>query len=123
MSTRVLTIVMVLLAVSVGLAATNPTMGDYKAFVDELLNQAIEQKRGTARDQDEQMLRSQARQLVASLLASATVRRDWGVFSLFETKILGSDLLILGIGHRFIPMKGVEELNEKIHRLAPATGF
>ncbi|HEV8540093.1 MAG TPA: DUF4359 domain-containing protein [Nitrospiraceae bacterium] len=127
MSTRVLAAVVFLLAITVGLAATNPTMGDYDVFVRGLLSQAVERMdqtgQGNERDQDRRMLRSQAKQLAASLLKSATVRRNYGLFSQFETRILGIDIVVLGIGNRFIPVKGIEDVNEKIHRLVPATSL
>jgi hypothetical protein len=127
MSTRVLVVLVFLLGITVGLAATNPTAGDYDAFIDGVLSRAVERMDQTGhaneRDKDRQMIRSQVKQLAASLLASATVRRNYGFFSLFETKVFGIDIVVLGIGNRFVPVKGVEDLTTKIHRLASSSGL
>lgn len=126
MSTPVLGIVVFLLAVGVGLAATNPTMADYEVFVGGLLNQAAERMDRTGpaseQDKDRQLVRAQVKQLAASLLSSATIRRNYGFLSLFETRVFGIDLVVLGIGNRFIPVKGVDDVAEKFRRLAPAPG-
>jgi hypothetical protein len=120
MSLRTLAGVVLLLAVSVGLAATNPTMREYRAFLETQLEQAAARldQGGQSGERDRQLLREQAKPLIAQLLASATVRRNAGVFSLFETKLLGLDITVLGIATKFIPIAGTDELEKKIHQLS-----
>jgi hypothetical protein len=121
-STWTLGIVVVLLTISVGLAATNPNTVDYEAFLLGLVNQAVERMdqpgQRDSRDMVRQLLQSQGRQLAASLLAPTTVRRNYGLFSVFETRVLGVNVLVLGIGNRFVPIKGVDELMTKLRQVS-----
>lgn len=122
MSTWSLAIVAVLLAVSVGLAATNPTTADYEVFLLGLVNEALERMDQSSRTQERDIVRhllqSQGRQLAASLLGPTTIRRNYGLFSVFETNVLGVNVRVLGIGSRFIPVKGVDELTAKLRHLS-----
>jgi hypothetical protein len=38
-----------------------------------------------------------------------TVRQNWGVLSRFETTVLGTRIVVIGIGNQFIPIEGVDE--------------
>jgi hypothetical protein len=38
-----------------------------------------------------------------------TMRQNWGVLSRFETTVLGTRVVVIGIGNRFIPVEGVDE--------------
>jgi hypothetical protein len=38
-----------------------------------------------------------------------TMRQNWGVFSRFETTVLGTRVVVIGIGNQFIPVEGVDE--------------
>ncbi len=48
----------------------------------------------------------------------ATVRRNWGVVSQYETQIADAKVVVLGVGGRFIPIKGLEETTLRIGRMA-----
>src|SRR5581483_2007678 len=101
MSTRLLILIVTVLALAVGLAATNPTWSDYLAFLDGLLNQAVAGPEGWP-DVVGALLENRA--VVEGVLRSQTLRRDYGLFSLFETNIWDVQFVVLGIGGQFIPL-------------------
>jgi hypothetical protein len=47
--------------------------------------------------------------LLNSMVRPHTVRQNWGVLSRFETTVLGSRIVVIGIGNQFIPIEGVDE--------------
>jgi hypothetical protein len=38
-----------------------------------------------------------------------TIRQNWGVLSRFETRVLDTRVVVIGIGKQFIPIEGVDE--------------
>jgi hypothetical protein len=115
MSTRFLGLVAVLLAISVGLAATNPGTDDYQTFVQGLFGQALD--RMDSSDWLQRVLKSQGKQLVPAVVRPNTVRHNYGLFSIFETHVFEVRVVVLGIGNSFIPIDGLEELTRKLGRL------
>jgi hypothetical protein len=117
-----LSLVAVALAGAVGLALSNPTMDDYLRFLEEELNRALDRMDQSMppREQDliRQVFRSQSKKLIEDVIRTATVRRNWGLLSQYETQVADTRLVVLGIGHRFIPVQGVEEATLKIGRMA-----
>lgn len=110
------------LAGAVGLAWSNPTMDDYVRFVEQELTKAIDRmERGTPTQEQQfirQVFQSQSRKLLESLVRPNTVRQNWGIMSQYETQVAGTNVLVFGLGGRFIPIKGVEEVTLKIGRMA-----
>jgi hypothetical protein len=119
-STGTLALIVLLLAVAVGLAATNPTMDDYGRFLETTLGQAlsrIEQYPNRQEDLVRELLRSRGKQVIDSLVKPNTSRRNYGLFTIFETRVLDSWVLVLGVARTFIPLEGVEELTLRVGRL------
>lgn len=117
MSNRALGIVVTLLAVCVGLVLTNPTMQDYVAFLEQRLVLALDQRPQGKSDLMGVLLTGQGRQVIEALVRPNTMRRSYGLFSLFETSLLGEHVLVLGVGGMFIPLRGIEQVAKKVEGL------
>jgi len=117
-----LAVLVVVLAGAVGLAWSNPTMDDYVQFVGDELNRALDRKDQQTPSRERQFIqgfvRSQGKNLIEGMVRPATVRSNWGLVSRYETQVLDTKVVVLGIGSRFIPISGVEEVRAKIQQLA-----
>ena len=122
-STRILMLLVSCLTIAVVLAATNPSRDDYDAFLEAIVTQAVERRAQEVPQQQGEMmhglLQSLLKPIMQSLIHPNTIRRDYGVFSIFETRVLESRVVVLGIGTKLIPLRGVEEIIQKLGRLAP----
>ena len=112
MSLLRLSLVVTVLAVSVVLALTNPTMDQYLSFVQveltkamDRMDQSIPEREGTA---VRGIYRRHSQELLNSIVRPHTMRQNWGVLSRFETTVLGTRVVVIGIGNRFIPVEGVD---------------
>ena len=101
------------LAVSILLALTNPTTEQYLSFVQAELTKAIDRMDQSTSKQEDAMVRSifrrHGQELLNSMVRPHTVRHNWGLFSCFETTVLGVRVVVIGIGSQFIPVEGVDE--------------
>lgn len=122
MSTFRLSLLVATLSLSIVLALFNPTMEDYLTFVEAELAKAIEQSDQSQPNHERHMVRSifksHSRELVWSVVRPHTVRKNWGLASVYDTSVLDSRILVLGICGQFIPMKGIDEAVLRIGRLA-----
>ena len=122
MSLLRLSMMVVALAGAVGLAWSNPTMDDYLRFIEQELGKAIDRmdQATSTREQQfiRQVFRSQSKKLLESVVRPSTTRHNWGILSRYETQVVGTNVVVLGIGGRFIPLQGVEEATLKIGRMA-----
>ena len=122
MSLLRLSLVVVVLALGVGLALSNPTMDDYLRFVELELGKAIDRmdQHTPTREQEflRQVFRSQSKKLLDAVVRPNTVRHNWGLFSQYDTQVAETKVVVLGLGGRFIPVQGVEEATLKIGRMA-----
>ena len=110
------------LSVCVVLAVLNPTIDDYLAFVEGELGNAIDRSDLTDTNRERAMVRnifrSHSHEIVNSMVRPHTIRRNWGVASLYETTVLDSRTVVLGLAGRFIPIKGVDETVVRLGRMA-----
>ena len=113
MSLLRLSLFVAVLAVSVALALTNPTTDQYLGFVQAKLTKAIDrmdqstpQREGTV---VRNIFRRHSRELLDSMVRPHTTRQNWGILSRFETTVLGTRVVVIGIGTQFIPVEGVDE--------------
>ena len=110
------------LMVAVALAASNPTMDEYIRFVEVRLAAEIEKmdQGGSRAERDliKGIFRAKGIHLVEGVVRPNTKRRNWGLLSLFETRVLGEQVLVLGVAEQFIPLRGVDEATLKVGRLA-----
>jgi hypothetical protein len=117
-----LSLLVTTLSLCVGLALLNPTMEEYLAFVEAELGKALDRSDQTQLGQERAMVRSifrsHSHELVGSVVRPHTVRRNWGLASVFETTVFDSRILVLGVAGRFIPLRGIDETILRLGRLA-----
>ena len=122
MSLLRLSVIVLALIFLVGLAWSNPTMDDYLRFVELELGKAIDRMdQGTSSREQQfirQVFRTQGKKLLESVVRPNTARQNWGMMSLYQAQVAGTNVVVLGIGGRFIPLQGVEEATLKIGRMA-----
>lgn len=121
MSTIGLAVVVVLLGVCVWLAATNPTTDDYGVFLEVMLGQALDrmEQAGSPREHAEirDLLRSQGKQIIKSVVRPNTIRHNYGLFSIFETRVIEFRLEVVGFSNHFFPGEDVEAVSRKLGQL------
>jgi len=113
MSLLRLSLVVTALAVSVVLALTNPTTDQYLGFVQtelaktlDRMDQSTPEREGTV---VRNIFRRHSQELLNSMVRPHTMRQNWGVLSRFETTVLGTRVVVIGIGNQFIPVEGIDE--------------
>jgi len=113
MSLLRLSLVVAVLTVSVILALTNPTTDQYLAFVQSELTKAMDRMDQSTPEREgtvvKNIFRRHSQELLNSMVRPHTIRQNWGVFSRFETTVLGNRVVVIGIGNQFIPIQGVDE--------------
>ena len=113
MGTKALGVITVLLGVGLWLAWTNPTSQDYEKYQDKLIAQGIEQLGSGGGSNEKAVLKrlaeSRSGLLFKALIRNQTKRRNLGLCSLFDTKLFGARIVVLGIGGTFVPLTDVEE--------------
>ncbi|GIW54922.1 MAG: hypothetical protein KatS3mg082_1326 [Nitrospiraceae bacterium] len=120
MRTSTLALLTAFLGICVVLAATNPTTDDYLLFLEAKLSEALDRMDQTAPSREQNLIRSvfrmQGKRLIEGLVRPNTVRRNWGLVSLFETQVLDVRVVVLGAVGWFVPIKGVEEATLRLGR-------
>ena len=113
MSLLRLSLVVAVLAVSVVLALMNPTTDQYLGFVQAELTKAMDRMDQSTPEREGTVVRNIFRrhreELLNSMVLPYTTRQNWGVLSRFETTVLGTRVVVIGIGNQFIPIEGVDE--------------
>jgi hypothetical protein len=99
--------------VSVVLVLTNPTTDQYLGFVQAELTKAMDRMDQSTPEREGAVVRSifrrHSQELLNSMVRPHTRRQNWGVLSRFETTVLGTRVVVIGIGDQFIPVEGVDE--------------
>jgi len=113
MSLLRLILLVVALATSVVLALTNPTTDQYLSFVQAELTKAMDRMDQSTPEREGAVVRNifrrHSQELLDSMVRPHTIRQNWGLLSRFETTVLGTRVVVIGIGNRFIPVEGVDE--------------
>ena len=113
MSLLRLSLVVTVLAMMVVLVLTNPTMDQYLSFVQAELTKAMDRMDQSTPEREGTVVRNifrrHSQELLNSVVRPHTLRKNWGVLSWFETTVLGTRVVVIGIGNRFIPVEGVDE--------------
>jgi Domain of unknown function (DUF4359) len=113
MSLLRLSLVVTALAVSVALALTNPTTDQYLGFVQAELAKAMDRMDQSTPEREGTVVRNifrrHSQELLNSMVRPHTMRQNWGILSRFETTVLGTRVVVIGIGSQFIPVEGVDE--------------
>lgn len=117
-----LSIVVMVLGVSIGLALSNPTMDDYLLFVETELGKAMDRSDQSQSTREQAMLKSifrtHSHELMNTAVRPHTVRRNWGLMSVYETTVLDSRIVVVGVAKYFVPLKGIDEAIVRLGRLA-----
>lgn len=113
MSLLRLMLIVLVLATSVALVLTNPTTDQYLSFVQAELVKAMDRMDQSTPEREGTVVRNifrrHSQELLNSMVRPHTVRQNWGVFSRFETTVLGTRVVVIGICNQFIPVEGVDE--------------
>ena len=113
MSLLRLSLVVTALAASIVLALTNPTTDQYLGFVQAELTKAMDRMDQSTPERERTVVRSifhrHSQELLDSMVRPHTRRQNWGLLSRFETTVLGTRVVVIGIGNQFIPVEGVDE--------------
>jgi hypothetical protein len=113
MSLLRLSLVVTVLAMTVVLVLTNPTMDQYLSFVQAELTKAMDRMDQSTPEREGTVVRNifrrHSQELLNSVVRPHTLRKNWGVLSWFETTVLGTRVVVIGIGSQFIPIEGVDE--------------
>ena len=113
MSLLRLSLVVMALAVSVVLALTNPTTDQYLGFMQAELTKAMDRMDQSTPEREGTVVRNifrrHSQELLNSMVRPHTIRQNWGVLSRFETTVLDTRVVVIGIGNQFIPVEGVDE--------------
>lgn len=108
-----LSLVVTALAVSVVLALTNPTTDQYLGFMQAELTRAVDRMDQSTPEREGTVVRNifrrHSQELLNSMVRPHTIRQNLGVLSRFETTVLGTRVVVIGIGNQFIPVEGVDE--------------
>jgi hypothetical protein len=120
-SNTVLVVLVSVLTVCVTLAVTNPTMTQYGRFLETQLTKALARMNPEEAGSQQRIMRdiltTQGKKVIDSLTRSNTVRRDYGLFSIFTTRVFQVEVAVVGVGTQFIPLDSQEELIKKLGRL------
>jgi hypothetical protein len=107
-----LSLVVTALVVSIMLALTNPTTEQYMGFLQGELAKAMDRMDQSSPEGERTVIRSifsrHSRELIESMVRPHTGRQNWGLLSRFETTVLGTRIVVIGIGNQFIPVEGVD---------------
>ncbi|MFI5246923.1 MAG: DUF4359 domain-containing protein [Nitrospirales bacterium] len=113
MSLLRLILIVVVLATSVVLALTNPTTDQYLSFVQAELTKAMDRMDQSTPEREGTVVRNifrrHSQELLNSMVRPHTIRQNWGILSRFETTVLGTRIVVIGICNQFIPVEGVDE--------------
>ncbi|HEX5549756.1 MAG TPA: DUF4359 domain-containing protein [Nitrospira sp.] len=123
MSLLQLAMTVIALGLGIALVLSNPTTDDYLLFVEGQLGKAMdrsEQKNTSVREQAmlKSIFRSHSHELMETAVRPHTLRRNWGVMSLYETSLFDVRIVVLGVAGSFIPLKGIDEAIIRLGRLA-----
>jgi hypothetical protein len=106
-------LVVAVLAANVVLALTNPTTDQYLIFIQAELTKAMDRMDQATPEREGSVVRSilrrHSQELLNSMVRPHTVRHNFGMLSRFETTVLGTRVVVIGVYGRFIPVEGVDE--------------
>jgi hypothetical protein len=122
MSLLRLTMTVIVLGLGIALVLSNPTTDDYLLFVEGQLGKAMDRSEQNHSTREQAMLksifRSHSHELMETAVRPHTLRRNWGVMSIYETSLFDVRIVVLGVAGSFIPLKGIDEAILRLGRLA-----
>jgi hypothetical protein len=123
MSNTGLAILVLVLSIAVALVWTNPSTTDYLQYLEVLVTETLNRMDPNTPAREREMIRrifqTRGKRLLDTLVRPNTQRHNYGLYSLFETQVLDVRVRVLGVGGRFFPLDGVEEVGAKVGGLIP----
>lgn len=120
MSFKVLAIMTMFLGMGVWLSLNNPDEKVYEKYQDRMLldaaRKAGEHGGTTQQSVIQKLVESKDSLFFKSLIRSQTSRQDLVLFSIFETNIFSSKLVVVGIGGQFFPLTDPVETLQAIEK-------
>ncbi len=120
MSLRNLLVFVILLAGAFGLAYTNPSSEDYQHYQDQIISDTmsriLEADTGTKRSVLQQLVKNPNSTFLRSLFVSQTVRHNYGLFSVFDTRVFQTHVRVLGAGGIFIPLTNLDKAMKEVEQ-------
>jgi hypothetical protein len=121
-----LVVLALLLGLLVWLAAGNPSSQDYESFLQSQILSALERMDAQASPRDQaifrEVIKSHGNQVVRAFVLPATLRTNYGLWSVFQTRLFGVDVVVYGVGGRFFPKDDPDALTRKIGALVMTPG-
>jgi hypothetical protein len=121
MSLLQLAMTAIVLGLGIALVLSNPTTDDYLLFVEGQLGKAMDRSEQNHSVREQAMLksifRSHSHELMETAVRPHTLRRNWGVMSIYETSLFDVRIVALGVAGSFIPLKGIDEAILRLGRL------
>lgn len=122
MSVLQLAIAVIVLCASIALVLSNPTTDDYLLFIEGELGKAMDRSDQSHSTREQIMLksifRSHSHELMETAVRPHTVRRNWGLMSIYATSLFETHIVVLGVAGSFLPLKGIDEAIVRLGRLA-----
>jgi hypothetical protein len=121
-----LSAIVVLLGAAVGLAISNPSSLDYESFLQGQIVAALERMdaQPSARDHAifREVIKTHGNQVVHTFVLPATLRTNYGFWSVFQTQLFGVDVVVYGVAGRFITRDDPEVLIRKLGAMVMTPG-
>jgi hypothetical protein len=121
-----LLVLVLVLGTAVFLAVSNPSSQDYESFLQSQIVAALERmdaqpsarERAIFRD----VIRAHGDQVVHTFVLPATLRTNYGLWSVFQTRLFGVDVVVYGVGGHFIPKDEPDTLTRKVGAMVMTPG-
>ena len=121
MSLGRLMVLCAVLMMAIGLVLSNPTTDDYLIFVRGELARALDRMDTTTSTREQlfirQVFKSQSDRLLETIVRPHTIRHNLGLLSTYDTNVMSTQFVVIGVAGRFIPIKGLDEAAIKIGRM------
>jgi len=120
MSNRILFGIVIVLSLCTTLAVLNPTREQYARFLEESLQKALDRMDQQPDDGQKALhdvLRAHGNKIIASVVSSRTIRHNYGLLTVYETRVLDLDIRVIGVAGLFIPLEREDDLVKKLGRV------
>ena len=120
MTNRGLFAIVIVLALCTALAALNPSREQYAQYLEESLAKALERMVEQPGDPQKALhaaLKAHGKKIIESVVTSRTVRHNYGLLAVYETRVLDVDIRVVGVAGMFIPLERQDDLVKKLGRV------
>ena len=120
MSNRILFGIVIVLILCITLAVLNPTREQYARFLEESLDKALDRMEAEPGERHRALhdaLKAHGNKIIASVVGAGTVRHNYGLLTVYETRVLDVDIRVVGVAGLFIPLEREDDLVKKLGRV------